>query len=105
MKTISISDTDTENLLARLANRHSVGAKYLTYPAPDLAQLEAAARVASRAPDHAMLRPFRFVLIGEEQRPRLAELLPPMQRSVARMPRQSSGPGNVPLMVLPCLQW
>jgi len=74
MKTISISDPDTNDLLARLANRHSVGFKYLTYPAPDLAQLETAARVASRAPDHAMLRPFRFVLIGEEQRPRLAEL-------------------------------
>lgn len=74
MKTISISNPDSENLLARLANRHSVGSKYLTYPAPDLAQLEAAARVASRAPDHAMLRPFRFVLVGKEQRPRLAEL-------------------------------
>ena len=74
MKTISISDPYTEDLLARLANRHSVGPKYLTYPAPDLAQLETAAMVASRAPDHAKLRPFRFVMIGEHQRPRLAEL-------------------------------
>jgi len=73
-KTISISDPYTEDLLARLANRHSVGPKYLTYPAPDLAQLETAAMVASRAPDHAKLRPFRFVMIGEHQRTRLAEL-------------------------------
>jgi nitroreductase len=74
MKTISLSDADSEQVLASLANRHSVGPKYLTYPAPDHEQLEAAARLASRAPDHAMLRPFRFVLVGEKQRSRLAEL-------------------------------
>ncbi len=74
MTTTLLTDPDSAHLLASLANRHSVGPKYLTYPAPDLAQLEAAARVASRAPDHGMLRPFRFVLVGEAQRPRLAEL-------------------------------
>jgi len=74
MKTTPLTDPDPARLLERLANRHSVGPKYLTYPAPDLAQLETAARVSSRAPDHGMLRPFRFVLVGEAQRPRLAEL-------------------------------
>ncbi|MBM3336977.1 MAG: nitroreductase [Betaproteobacteria bacterium] len=74
MTTTLLTDPDSAHLLASLANRHSVGPKYLTYPAPDLAQLEAAARVASRATDHGMLGPFRFVLVGEAQRPRLAEL-------------------------------
>lgn len=74
MKTTFLDDSLAESLIASLANRYSVGPKYLTYPAPDFAQLESAAMLASRAPDHGTLHPFRFVMIEPGQRPRLAEL-------------------------------
>lgn len=60
--------------LAALAGRHSQGAKYMTAPAPSRAQWQQAAELALRAPDHGGLRPFRFVLVSEDQRALLAEL-------------------------------
>jgi len=60
--------------LALLARRHSVGPKHLGPPAPTAAQWSAAAVLAQRAPDHGGLRPFRFVIVGDEQRAALAEL-------------------------------
>ncbi|MFY9461502.1 MAG: nitroreductase [Aquabacterium commune] len=57
-----------------LAQRYSVGPKYLTEPAPDLTALRKAVAVALRAPDHRSLRPFRFCVVPTSARPRLAEL-------------------------------
>ena len=58
----------------RLAQRYSVGPRFLAPPAPTAAQWRAAAELALRAPDHGGLQPFRFVVIGDAQRPALAAL-------------------------------
>ncbi len=74
MKTTFFHDHFADSLIASLASRYSVGPKQLTNPAPDRAQLESAALLASRAPDHGVLRPFRFVLVGTDKRSHLVEL-------------------------------
>jgi nitroreductase len=61
------------DLLELLALRYSVGPKYLEPPGPSAAQWARAADLALRAPDHGGLRPFRFVLVGDDQREALAE--------------------------------
>lgn len=63
--------TDT---LALLELRYSVGPKQLAPPGPSPAQWQRAASLARRAPDHGGLRPFRFVVIEDADRPALAEL-------------------------------
>lgn len=65
---------DAADVLAFLAGRYSLGPKYLVEPAPSRAELQQAAAVSLRAPDHRQLRPFRFVLVAREQRERLAGL-------------------------------
>ena len=55
-----------------LLNRVSVGR--LLEPAPDAAQREVMFRAALRAPDHGLLRPWRFITIEGEARARLGEL-------------------------------
>ncbi len=62
------------DLLGLLTLRYSVGPKVLAPPGPSAAQWSQAADLALRAPDHGGLRPFRFVVVGDEQRPALAEL-------------------------------
>lgn len=61
-------------VLAHLLARHSVGPKHLVAPGPGEDELLLAARVALRAPDHQRLAPFRFVVIPDERRERLAAL-------------------------------
>jgi nitroreductase len=60
--------------LEMLALRYSVGPKFLAPPAPTAAQWQRAAELALRAPDHGGLRPFRFVIVDDAQRPALSEL-------------------------------
>lgn len=60
--------------LERLLTRYSVGPKHLVAPAPTQEQFWLAALAALRAPDHEKLVPFRFAVVPEEDRPRLAEL-------------------------------
>lgn len=67
-------DETTAAALDVLAQRHSIGPKYLADPAPDLDTLRQAAAIALRAPDHRQLRPFRFVVVPESARPQLADL-------------------------------
>ncbi len=62
------------DLLDLLALRYSVGPKFLALPGPSSEQWAQAAALALRAPDHAGLRPFRFVVVGDEQRASLADL-------------------------------
>ncbi len=57
-----------------LARRHSIGPKHLGLPAPSGQDLAQAAALASRAPDHLQLRPYRFVRIADAQRVVLADL-------------------------------
>jgi nitroreductase family protein len=65
---------EAHDALAFLGQRHSVGPKYLTLPAPSPEELQQAVAVALRAPDHQQLRPFRFVRVGDAQRERLGGL-------------------------------
>ena len=46
----------------------------LTTPAPDAAQLEQILQAGLRAPDHGMLRPWRYLLIEGDARLKLAQL-------------------------------
>ncbi len=52
----------------------------LTEPGPDAAQIDQLLRAALRAPDHGVLRPWRFMLLEGEQRQRLGELFVAAQR-------------------------
>jgi nitroreductase len=63
-----------QDALAFLAQRYSVGPRHLRGPAPSAAQLQQAAALALRAPDHGGLRPFRFVRVDDAQRETLATL-------------------------------
>jgi len=69
--------TDVSNIgseMALMLTRHSIGPKHLHAPGPTDDQLWLAALSALRAPDHAKLIPFRFVLVPRESRSVLAEL-------------------------------
>ncbi|NND67407.1 MAG: nitroreductase [Halioglobus sp.] len=61
------------DLLRLLKERNS--APKLTDPAPGPAELEEIFQAALRAPDHAWLRPWRFLTIAGERRAALGELL------------------------------
>ncbi|GAA4482430.1 nitroreductase family protein [Gluconacetobacter asukensis] len=60
-------------VLDSLLSRSSTDA--LSEPAPEGSVLEDILSTAMRAPDHGRLRPWRYVLIRGEARPRLAELV------------------------------
>ena len=51
-----------------LAARRHVGLRRLLAPGPDAAALERILRAAAQAPDHGLLRPWRFVLIPQDRR-------------------------------------
>jgi nitroreductase len=61
------------DILQFLQQRNS--APKLTAPAPSVAQMEDIFRAALRAPDHAWLRPWRFITIAGDRRVALGELL------------------------------
>jgi nitroreductase len=61
------------DILQFLQQRNS--APKLTGPAPSDEQMEEIFRAALRAPDHAWLRPWRFITIDGERRAALGELL------------------------------
>ncbi len=53
--------------------RQHIGPKHLEAPGPSREQLERLLEAAAAAPDHGQLRPWRFVVIGNGARARLAE--------------------------------
>ena len=57
-----------------LLQRRSLGIKHLCEPGPSPEQLQWMAAAALRAPDHAELVPFRFVVVQGPARARLADL-------------------------------
>ncbi len=69
-----LSAADAQHLLDALRGRRSIGPRGLGDPAPTAEDLQAAAELALRAPDHQGLRPFRFVHVGREERAALGEL-------------------------------
>ncbi|QNE32171.1 nitroreductase [Sphingomonas sp. NBWT7] len=66
---------DTSTPLALLASRRSGKPRDLVAPGPSEAQLAEMCAIASRTPDHGKLAPWRFVIVGDEQRDALAALL------------------------------
>ncbi len=65
----------TLNAIEAMLSRRSVPALQLREPGPSSAQIDVALDAALSAPDHGLLRPWRFVLIHGAARARLAELL------------------------------
>ena len=92
------------DILQFLQQRNS--ASRLVAPAPSAAQLHDIFRAAVRAPDHAWLRPWRFITIAGERRTALGELLE--QCLLARTPdadesariKARSAPMRAPLVVV-----
>lgn len=58
--------------LEMLLGRHSLGARHLREPGPGDDELRLMARAALRAPDHARLAPYRFVVVAGAAREALA---------------------------------
>ncbi len=58
-----------------LATRRSGKPRDMVAPGPDEAVLDAILRAAIRVPDHGKLAPWRFVVVGADQRDALARLL------------------------------
>ncbi|HEX7784329.1 MAG TPA: nitroreductase [Sphingobium sp.] len=66
---------DRTDPLTLLQTRRSGKPRDLGAPGPDAAQLRAMLEVAIRTPDHGKLAPWRFVIVGTDQREALAALL------------------------------
>ena len=66
---------DTSSPLSLLATRRSVKPRDLVAPGPDADQLAQILAIAARTPDHGKLAPWRFVVVGQDQRTALAALI------------------------------
>lgn len=66
---------DLSSPLKLLQTRRSGKPRDLVAPGPDATQLRAILEVAIRTPDHGKLAPWRFVLVRDDQRDALADLL------------------------------
>jgi nitroreductase len=66
---------DRSSLLSLLKTRRSAKPREMSGPGPTQDDLEQILTVASRTPDHGKLRPWRFIVVEDEQRDRLAALL------------------------------
>jgi len=96
--------------LEAMMTRNSVPAKFLSEPAPDGADLEAILETAMRAPDHASLRPWRFLIIRGEARRRLGEIFAdalcrrdPLADAAARE-KELGRPLRSPLIIAVCAE-
>lgn len=91
-------------LLTGLQNR--VSHAILTEPAPDKAALDQCYIAAFRAPDHAYLRPWRFIEVSGEQRARLGKLMGQAilaadpNASEAVVTKAENGPLRAPLVII-----
>lgn len=66
---------DLSSPLSLLTTRRSGKPRDLIAPGPDHAQLVEMIRIAGRTPDHGKLAPWRFVVVGQDQRTALAALI------------------------------
>jgi nitroreductase len=66
---------DTSSPLSLLHSRRSGKPRDMVEPGPSDTQLEAALRAAIRVPDHGKIAPWRFIIIGKDQRAALADLI------------------------------
>ena len=66
---------DRSSILALLETRRSGKPRELAGPGPSAEEMERILRIATRVPDHGKLSPWRFVLVRDDQRDALAQLL------------------------------
>ncbi len=66
---------DLSSPLSLLETRRSGRAREMVGPGPTDEQLRQMLAIAARTPDHGKLAPWRFVIVGQEQRDDLAQLL------------------------------
>jgi nitroreductase len=66
---------DRSSILSLLETRRSGKPRELVGPGPSSEELERMLTIASRVPDHGKLAPWRFVLVSDDQRDELAQLL------------------------------
>ncbi|WP_294298666.1 nitroreductase [uncultured Sphingomonas sp.] len=66
---------DLTSPLSLLATRRSGKPRDMVAPGPDAAQLSDIVALASRVPDHGKLAPWRFVVVGADQRDAFAAVL------------------------------
>ena len=66
---------DRSSTLALLETRRSGRPREMIAPGPSAAELERILSIAARTPDHGKLFPWRFVIVGPEQRTKFADLL------------------------------
>ena len=66
---------DRSSALSLLETRRSGKPRDLVAPGPSDAEVERILTIATRAPDHGKLAPWRFVIVGPRQRQQLADLL------------------------------
>lgn len=62
------------DFLAALAARRNHTLRRLLAPGPDAAELACLVEAAAHAPDHGLLRPWRFILVPQERRADLGEV-------------------------------
>jgi nitroreductase len=66
---------DTSSALSLLATRRSGKPRDMVAPGPSDPELHAMLAIAARVPDHGKLAPWRFVIVGADQRGALADIL------------------------------
>lgn len=66
---------DRSSILSLLSTRRSSPPKEMVGPGPTAEELEQILTIAARTPDHGKLTPWRFVIVGDEQRGAFADLL------------------------------
>jgi nitroreductase len=92
--------------LTQMLARASVTPRLLAEPGPSVPELELAVSAALTAPDHGMLRPWRFVTVEGEARARLGALL--VESLLRRMPdaptealaKEEHKPQRAPLVIV-----
>ena len=77
---------DRSSLSIFFATRRSGKPRDMVAPGPDEAQLQRILEAAIRVPDHGKLAPWRFVVVGPEQRDALAALLHRAYREIRPEP-------------------
>jgi nitroreductase len=94
------------NQKLQFLERHSTPAKILVDPAPDDAQLRQIFQAATHAPDHARLRPYRFITIRGDARHALSDVFASAVKqrdpevSEAYLNKQKDKPLRSPLIVV-----
>src|SRR5687767_3510445 len=72
---IRMTLNDRSSALSLLETRRSGKPRDLVEPGPSPDQLERILTIAMRTPDHGKIAPWRFVIVGQDQRQQLADLL------------------------------